>query len=226
MYTIENEIHCIEIIHRKADDFFRVFEFTKNNPLDQEEQIPFDLDQVSLRWDFFKEGDLILSLSGSDIEIVDNSAVFKKNSSFFAYLPLIGNYTHRFYDILTNTTLFDGKLVLDGSGYSASILYSFYGAAAASVTNEAGIKALPQAAIAAQNTFTLSTGTTRTKFIIAIPATKSISVITDTSAMNLQITDDYVNVGTIVVGEEDYDIYELNLSVPYSTSHSHLITIQ
>lgn len=220
MIISENEIHCLKVVHRKPDNFLRVFEFEKID------ETPFDLSTVNLRWDFFKDGAALFSIYGQDVEITDNFASFSKNASFFSALPLIGEYTHRFYDTISNTTIFDGTLVLEGSVTMPTIYYSFYGPSAISVSTESQVKALPYAAIESLNGFTLPTGTAQTKFIIAIPASKSIDIITDQTAINLNITDQYEPAGTIEVDGVDYDIFEMTLAIPYSTNHNHIVSLQ
>jgi hypothetical protein len=106
----------------------------------------------------------------------------------------------------------------------------FFGASSASVTNSAQVRALPTNAFhTGATTFTLNTGNTLTKFIIALPPGVTISTVFDIDASNANITSTYILTGTINVVDAGgtnraYNIYELNLGAPYSSSHQHSIT--
>jgi hypothetical protein len=106
----------------------------------------------------------------------------------------------------------------------------FFGASAASVTNSAQVRALPTNAFhTGASTFTLNTGNTLTKFIVALPPSVTISTVIDIDASNANITSTYILTGTINVVDAGgtnraYNIYELNLGAPYSFSHQHSIT--
>jgi len=106
----------------------------------------------------------------------------------------------------------------------------FWGATVASVSNSATVRALTNNAFyTGSSSFTLATGTTLTKFTIALPPGITITSVIDSSALNVDITDEYILTGTINVLDaggvnRSYNIYEMNISVPYSTNHNHLIT--
>lgn len=224
MAIIEDKVHCVEVKLRKGDDFYRVVSFVK------EDGTLFDLTGLAFRWDFFKDETPIFSRYGADIEIDDNQIVLYLPSSLYESLPLIGNYTHRFHETTENQTFMDGKVVLEsGSSYGSTSTYVYYGPAAASVTNSVGVKALAHAGFSSLPSFTLPTGTTLSKFIVALPQGTEIDTITDQTALNIQVTSEYelqgqipVEVGSNII---TYDVYEMNLAIPYSTNHDHLITI-
>jgi len=112
-----------------------------------------------------------------------------------------------------------------------SRFYYFYGPSASSPANSAAVRALPSSAFRIGATsFTLNTGTTLTKFVVALPPSITISSVIDTSALNANITSDYVLTGTVNVLDaggtnRSYNIYEMNIGAPYASSHAHLITI-
>lgn len=111
-----------------------------------------------------------------------------------------------------------------------SRFYRFYGPAAASVTNNTTIRALPSSAFQlAGAVFNLNTGTTQTKFIVCLPPGITIQSVIDLDAFNADITAQYVAKTSINVTDAGgtsraYNIYEMNIGVTYSTSHRHQIT--
>lgn len=109
----------------------------------------------------------------------------------------------------------------------------FYGANATSVTTSAQVRGLPSNAFqtANANTFNLNTGAVLTKFIVALPPGRTIATVIDLDALNANITASYVSLGTINVQDgggsgtnRTYNLYEMNIGAPYSTSHAHQIT--
>jgi hypothetical protein len=108
--------------------------------------------------------------------------------------------------------------------------YRFYGPVASSPTNSAEVRALPSSAFhTGAATFNLNTGTTQTKFVVALPPGVTISSVVDLDALNANITSEYVLIGTMNVQDAGgtnraYNIYEMNIGAPYSSSHRHQIT--
>lgn len=109
----------------------------------------------------------------------------------------------------------------------------FYGANASSVTNSSQVRALSTNAFQATNTdtFNLNTGSVLTKFIVALPPSRTISQVIDLDALNANITSSYVLQGTVSVNTGGgsgsavlYNVYEMNIGAPYSSSHRHQIT--
>jgi hypothetical protein len=109
----------------------------------------------------------------------------------------------------------------------------FYGANATSVTTSSQVRGLPSNAFqtANANTFNLNTGNALTKFIVALPPGRTISSVIDLDALNANITSSYVSLGTISVNTGggsgsavNYNLYEMNIGAPYSSSHAHQIT--
>ena len=108
--------------------------------------------------------------------------------------------------------------------------YRFYGAASSSPATSAAVRALASSAFQTSGaTFTLNTGSSLTRFVVALPPGVTITSVTDTSALNADITDEYVLTGTVSVTDaggtsRTYNIYEMTVGVAYSTSHAHSIT--
>jgi len=109
----------------------------------------------------------------------------------------------------------------------------FYGANATSVTTSSQVRGLPSSAFQVTNSdvFTLNTGSALTKFIVALPPSRTISNVTDLDALNANITSSYVLIGTVSVNTGggtgaavNYNVYEMNIGAPYSSSHRHQIT--
>lgn len=111
-----------------------------------------------------------------------------------------------------------------------SRFYRFYGPASATPSNSAETRALASSAFhTGATTFTLNTGSTLTKFVVALPPGVTISTVIDTSALNAVITSEYVLLGTVNVTDaggssRNYNLYEMNIGAPYATSHAHSIT--
>ena len=111
--------------------------------------------------------------------------------------------------------------------------YRFFGPNATTPTNSATVRALPSSAFqtANGNTFILATGNTLTKFVVALPPGRTISLVTDLDALGADITSQYVSQGTVSVNDDGgtgtaqtYNLYEMNVGGAYSSSHDHEIT--
>jgi len=106
----------------------------------------------------------------------------------------------------------------------------FWGAVAAQPTNSTEVRTLPSSNFENTNTFTLVTGTTYNRFVVAIRATKSITSVIDTGNLNANITGSYVLVNASFTVNDaggnpvTYKLYEMVAGIPYSTSTNHLIT--
>ena len=79
------------------------------------------------------------------------------------------------------------------------------------------------------NQFILNTGSTLTKFAVCLPSGVTISSVIDLDALNLNITSNYVSLGTININDiggtsRVYNLYEMNIGAPYSANHRHQIT--
>lgn len=108
--------------------------------------------------------------------------------------------------------------------------YRFFGPASTSPANSAAVRALPSSAFhTGAATFTLNTGTSQTKFVVALPPGVTIASVVDLDALNANITSQYVLTGTLNVQDaggtnRSYNIYEMNIGAPYATNHRHQIT--
>jgi len=108
--------------------------------------------------------------------------------------------------------------------------YRFFGPTASSPANSAAVRALASSTFhTGATTFTFNTGTVQTKFVVALPPSVTISGVIDTSALNVDITSEWILTGTLNVLDagstnRSYNIYEMNVGVPYATSHAFSIT--
>lgn len=106
----------------------------------------------------------------------------------------------------------------------------FYGASSSTPTNSAQVRALPTNGFyTTGNTFTLNTGTSLSKFDVALPPGVSITQVIDLDALNANITSQYVNTSTIGVLDaggtsRSYTLFEMNNGSAYSINHRHQIT--
>lgn len=107
MALIENEIQCEEVIYKKGDDFFVVMEV-----LNEETDDPFDVDLIEMVWEISDSEGVLVTISDSDLTIEDNYIQFHKAASFFDDFIFMGEYTHRLYEVTTNTTSMEGKFTL------------------------------------------------------------------------------------------------------------------
>ncbi len=106
----------------------------------------------------------------------------------------------------------------------------FFGSSATAPTVSADVRALPSSNFANVNSFTLVTGTTHTNFTFAIPATKNLVSVVDTTNSNATITSSYILQGLNQVADASgtlvaYKVYTLTTAVPYATSANHVITV-
>jgi len=111
--------------------------------------------------------------------------------------------------------------------------FRFFGASATTPATSVQVRALPSNTFqtAAGNTFILNTGNALTKFCVALPPGRIITSVIDLDALNANITANYVLIGTRTVNDgggsgtsRTYNLYEMNVGVPYSSSHQHQIT--
>jgi len=109
----------------------------------------------------------------------------------------------------------------------------FYGTASAAPTTSANVRSLGNKVFTTTgDPFNLLTGITDRFFVVALPTRETshdtISSVTDTSALNANITTSYVN---SPFGVEDgggvsstYNVYTMEIATPYSpTEHTHSV---
>lgn len=124
-----------------------------------------------------------------------------------------------------------GPATFNSNSYTVTGRYfRFFGPVSSSPANSASVLAISAGTFhTGATTLTLNTGNTQTKFIVALPPSVTISSVIDVTALNAVITSSYVLTGTINVLDaggtnRSYNIYEMNIGAPYSTSHNHSIT--
>ena len=101
----------------------------------------------------------------------------------------------------------------------------FYSTGGSTPTTSAQVRAYSNE-FDSDNSFTLNTGSTDTKFIIVLPPGRTISSVVDLDALSAVITSSYVLQGTISVDDagataRTYNLYEMNIGAAYSSSHRH-----
>jgi hypothetical protein len=137
--------------------------------------------------------------------------------------------------ILAGTALTN---ILQAIGYNAT----WYGASNAAPSDSAGVRALQTYNASNQlvsgkqltnagNSFTHRTGIINTVHSIVTAPGKSLLSVIDQDALNKDITDEYVYVGTLSVNTAagvptaGYKLYVKTMGVAYTSSHRHLITL-
>jgi len=105
----------------------------------------------------------------------------------------------------------------------------FFGATSATPTTATARSLGSEFQSANAQTFTLNTGSTLTKFAVCLPSGVTIASVIDLDALNLNITSNYVSLGTININDiggtsRVYNLYEMNIGATYSANHRHQIT--
>lgn len=105
----------------------------------------------------------------------------------------------------------------------------FYGVGGSTPTNSSEVRSL-SSVLDTTNTFELNTGSTYTKFKIVLPPNRLIQQVTDIDALGVIITSEYIEQGYINVFDAGgtsriYRLYEMNIAIPYSSNHRHIIQI-
>lgn len=96
--------------------------------------------------------------------------------------------------------------------------------------NSSQVRALPNSSFQTSgNSFILETGITAIKFSVNLPQGVTIFKVIDNTNLNLDITQEYLLVGTVNVLDAGgtsriYNQYEMNVAVPYSINANHQIT--
>lgn len=101
---------CVEVRHKKWDDFIAALEFFKAEENNDSE--PFDVSLVNMKWDIMSGTETLVEIQEDDLTIENNNILFRKPSWFFEYFKFSGTYYHRLYDTVSNTTFFEGKFLL------------------------------------------------------------------------------------------------------------------
>lgn len=103
--------------------------------------------------------------------------------------------------------------------------YRWWDAISSSLTNSASVRALTNAAFnTSGNSFTLNSGTTLTKFVVALPPGTTIVTVNDLDALGADITSSFVaqsSINVLDAGSTNraYNIYEYNVGVAYGSNH-------
>jgi len=182
--------------------------------------------------------------TGAQIAGTYPSTLLSNGQTVTSYKMLLGSNTW------TATVTYDGGVQpYDSSGnpYSSPLLggtttppyprsltgryLRFFGASAITPVNSAQVRALPQSEYQTSNVniFILNTGSVLTKFVVALPPSRTINTAYDLDALNAPMP--YAFIGTITVNDgggtgdpHSYNLYELIIGAPYSSNHRHQIT--
>ena len=125
----------------------------------------------------------------------------------------------------------DSYTTSNGSASTVTFYYLiFYGSSSSAPLTSSSVRALSNKSFTntLTNPFILNTGTTETKFTVAMPASTAITLVQDLDASNATLTNNYTNNPFNVKdgGGNDisYNVYTLSIATPYSSSHRHQIT--
>lgn len=104
----------------------------------------------------------------------------------------------------------------------------FYGSKGSVPTTSGDIRTLDNMLFTdSLDTFILNTGTTYSKFVVAIPSTLNITEVLDIDALNVNITNSYVintfNVSDFIGTNVSYNVYTMVNSIQYNFNHRHQI---
>lgn len=106
---------------------------------------------------------------------------------------------------------------------------TFFGPSASLPSNSAQVRALPSNIYHLSPLFlTLNTGSTLTKFVVALPPGVTITSVVDIDAFDTDITSFYILTGTVSVNDaggtpRSYNLYAMDIAVPYTSNHRHTI---
>lgn len=109
----------------------------------------------------------------------------------------------------------------------------FYGPTSTTPTNSSEVRSLTTTEFqtANVNSFCLNTGDALTKFVVALPPSRTIASVFDLDSLNANITSEYICLGKINVNDgggsgtiREYNLYEMNVGSSYSSNHRHEIT--
>ncbi len=159
----------------------------------------------------------------------------------FGGTAAIGGFTHDNKSLSASTSIAYRALVTDtyqdylGQSVSASTTINFnnlifYGPASAQPTNSVAVRNLSSRGFtnSLSNPFTLNTGTVYNIFVVAMPASNTLTQVLDLDALSVNITSNYIlssfNVNDYLGTPVSYKIYTMTNSVPYSPSHRHQVT--
>lgn len=110
-------------------------------------------------------------------------------------------------------------------------LRQFFGSTSSVPSTSAQVRALPSSNFDNVNQFNLATGTVNTIFVVAIPATKSITQVIDLGNLNVNITSQYVLTDSSFIVNDiggtprTYKLYVMQVGTPYAVTTNHQITL-
>jgi hypothetical protein len=76
---------------------------------------------------------------------------------------------------------------------------------------------------------TINTGTDDTYFMVALPPNRTLASVVDLDALSVDITSQYAltvaNINDLAGNAQQYNIYRMHVSIPYSANHRHQFTL-
>ena len=154
--------------------------------------------------------DPILTLFASEVNVTVN-AKFKGFSTWQRMTQIKGSTK-----IVTKVTMEFNELM----GTDLPVYDLYYGPADSIPVTAGDVTALTDAVYSTN--VTMNTGTTYRFFSLAIQVGKSIVSVTDLDAGVFgDVTSQYTLRGTATISAHTYNIYSMEVAIPYSTSHRH-----
>lgn len=174
------------------------------------------------------------SLNNGAYQVIDSGTIGPGNSVITPFLhnPVADNTAD---SIRYRIKVIDQYLDSIGSQRYSSVNTTnynyliYFGSESSAATTSNDVRGLTNKRFpSAGNTFDFNTGNTLRFFNVAIPDGETISSVIDLDALNANITSSYINnpfnVQDFGGNNKLYNVYTMEVAVPYSSSHTHRIT--
>ena len=174
------------------------------------------------------------SLNNGAYQVIDSGTIGPGNSAITPFLhnPVADNTAD---SIRYRIKVIDQYLDSIGSQRYSSVNTTnynyliYFGSESSAATTSNDVRGLSNKRFpSAGNTFDFNTGNTLRFFNVAIPDGETISSVIDLDALNANITSSYINnpfnVQDFGGNNKLYNVYTMEVAVPYSSSHTHRIT--
>jgi len=174
------------------------------------------------------------SLNGGAYQVINSGNIGPGNTTItpFAHNPVADNAAN---NMRYRVKVVDQYLDSIGSQRYSSVrqvnynYILYFGSESAAATTSNDVRGLSNKRFpSAGDTFDFNTGNTLRFFNVAIPDGETISSVIDLDALNANITSSYINnpfnVQDFGGNNKLYNVYTMEVAVPYSSSHTHRIT--
>lgn len=134
------------------------------------------------------------------------------------------------WKLIGNDTNPSGSGLFNSSNYIVNAYYYiFYGNGTGIPNTSSDVRSLPSRSSGGLTSFNFSTGTSNRTFVVALPTTKTLISIIDTTASNADITSQF-NLSSFDVNDAGgnpigYNIYVYQSAIPYTNSHNFQVNI-